>query len=130
MEKKQHITTTQLAFLERFLAKYDFGSEDDKVELKDHLILDFEEKGNGNLSQYLSGEMGFIRRFIGSKLRVIHTNYRRKTLQEVLGFFTSIRKLPMIMTLFLCMYALTMALNETVLIGCLLYTSPSPRDRG
>ena len=116
MEKKQHITTKQLAFLEQFLAKYDFGSEDDKVELKDHLILDFEENGNGNLSQYLSGEMGFIRRFIGAKLKVIHTNYRRKTLQEAFGFFTSIRKLPVAIVLFLCMYALTMALNETVLI--------------
>ena len=116
MEKKQHITTKQLAFLEQFLAKYDFGSEDDKVELKDHLILDFEENGNGNLSQYLSGEMGFIRRFIGAKLKVIHANYRRKTLQEAFGFFTSIRKLPIAIALFLCMYALTIVLNQTVLI--------------
>ncbi len=120
MEKKQHITTKQLAFLEQFLAKYDFGSEDDKVELKDHLILDFEENGNGNLSQYLSGEMGFIKSFIGAKLKVIHANYRRKTLQEAFGFFTSIRKLPVVIILFLSMYVLTMVLNKTVLIGMFL----------
>ena len=54
-----------MAFLERFLKKYDFGSEDDKIELIDHIVLDFEENGNGNLSQYLSEELGFIKNFIG-----------------------------------------------------------------
>ncbi|WP_347173161.1 hypothetical protein [Polaribacter uvawellassae] len=116
MEKKHEITPKQLAFLDRFLKKYNFGSEDDKIELKDHIISDFETNGNGNLSQYLSGELGFINKFIGSKLQVIHKSYRRKTIDEAIGFFTSIKKLPITITVFFCIYLLTISLNETVLI--------------
>jgi hypothetical protein len=116
MEKKHQITAKQLIFLDRFLMKYEFGSEDDKIELKDHIILDFEENGNGNLSQYLSEEISFIKDFIGSKLKVIHKGYRRKTIVEALSFITSIRKLPITIVLFLCIYMLTIYLNETVLI--------------
>ena len=116
MEKKHKITEKQLAFLDRFLTKYDFGSEDDKVELKDHIILDFEENGNGNLSQYLSEELSFIKKFIGGKLKVIHKSYRRKTIDEVISFFTSIKKLPITIAAFLSIYLLTRYLNDTVLI--------------
>ena len=122
MEKKQQITAKHLAFIDRFLAKCDFGFEDDKVELKDYLILNFEENGNGNLSQCLSGEMGFIRRFTGAKPKVVQTNYREKTLQEAFGFFTSIRKFPLAIALFLSMYVMTIALNETVLIVVFIVT--------
>jgi hypothetical protein len=117
MEKKHQITEKQLAFLNRFLKKYNFGSEDDKVELIDHVVLDFEENGNGNLSQYLSEELGFIKKFIGSKLKVIHKNYRRKTIDEAISFFTSIKKLPITIVVFLSVYLLTRYLNGTVLIG-------------
>ena len=116
MEKKHEITEKQLAFLDRFLKKYDFGSEDDKVELIDHIILDFEENGNGNLSQYLSGELDFIKKFIGSKLNVIHKSYRKKTIDEAISFFTSIKKLPFTIAVFLGIYLQTVYLNETVLI--------------
>jgi hypothetical protein len=116
MEKKHEITEKQLVFLDRFLKKYNFGSEDDKIELKDHIISDFEINGNGNLSQYLSEELRFIKKFIGSKLKVIHKNYRRKTIDEAFSFLTSIRKLPITIALFLCIYILTIYLNETILI--------------
>lgn len=116
MEKKHQITTKQLIFLDRFLMKYEFGSEDDKIELKDHIILDFEENGNGNLSQYLSGELDFIKKFIGSKLNVIHKSYRKKTIDEAISFFTSIKKLPFTIAVFLGIYLQTVYLNETVLI--------------
>ena len=114
MEKKHEITEKQLAFLDRFLKKHNFGSEDDKIELKDHIISDFEMNGNGNLSQYLSEELSFIKKFIGNKLRVIHKSYRRKTIDEALSFFTSIKKLPITIVTFLIVYLLVTYVNETV----------------
>ena len=122
MKKKHEITEKQLAFLDRFLKKHNFGSEDDKIELKDHIISDFETNGNGNLSQYLSEELGFIKKFIGNKLRVIHKSYRRKTIDEALSFFTSIKKLPITIVVFLTIYLLTLNLNGKVLI-VLFYVS-------
>ena len=122
MESKYQITAKQLAFLDRFLKKYNFGSEDDKIELKDHIISDFETNGNGNLSQYLSEELGFINKFIGSKLQVIHKTYRRKTIDEAIGFFTSIKKLPITVAVFLTIYFLTINLNGKTLI-ILFYVS-------
>ncbi|MDG1528862.1 MAG: hypothetical protein P8I51_07665 [Polaribacter sp.] len=116
MEKKHEITAKQLAFLDRFLKNHNFGSEDDKIELKDHIISDFEINGNGNLSQYLSEELSFIKKFIGNKLRAIHKSYRRKTIDEALSFFTSIKKLPITVAVFLIIYFLTMNLNGTILI--------------
>jgi hypothetical protein len=116
MGKTHEITVKQLAFLDRFLTKYDFGSEDDKIELKDHIISDFEMNRNGNLSQYLSEELGFIKKFIGSKLKVIHKSYRRKTIDEAFSFFTSIKKTPITIAVFLIIYLLTTYLNGTVLI--------------
>lgn len=114
MEKKHQITAKQLAFLDRFLKKHNFGSEDDKIELKDNIISDFEMNGNGNLSQYLSEELSFIKKFIGNKLRVIHKSYRRKTIDEALSFFTSIKKLPITIVTFLIVYLLVTYVNETV----------------
>lgn len=122
MKEKHKITEKQLAFLDRFLKKYDFGSEDDKIELKDHIVSDFEMNGNGNLSQYLSEELGFIKNFIGSKLKVIHKSYRRKTIDEAISFFTSIKKIPITIAVFLSIYLLTIYLNGTVLIA-LFYVS-------
>ena len=124
MENKYQITEKQLAFLDRFLNKYSFGSEDDKIELKDHIILDFEENGNGNLSQYLSEELEFIKKFIGGKLRVIHKSYRRKTIDELISFFTSIKKTPITIVGFLSIYLLTVYFNKIILI-ILFYVSLS-----
>ena len=114
MEKRYEITDNQIGFLNNFLFKrYPNISDETRVELVDHLISDFEATTtNGNLSQYLSNEMEFIKNFISAKVKLLNANYNRDVWQEYLSFYSDIKKLPITLFIFFVIYFLTETLNN------------------
>lgn len=114
MEKTYKITEKQLDFLENFIdKKYPNISDDTRIELIDHLILDFEATTeNGNLSQYLSNEIEFIRRFMRARVKLLKENYDRDVWQEYFSFFISIKRIPITLFCFFCIYFLSQNLND------------------
>jgi ABC-type multidrug transport system fused ATPase/permease subunit len=114
MEKNYEITEKQLAFLDGFLLKrYPNISDDTRIELTDHLISDFEATSkNGNLSQYLSNETEFVRKFVSRKVKLLRVNYDSDVWQEYFSFFTSIKKIPITLFCFFCIYFLSQNLND------------------
>jgi hypothetical protein len=117
MEKRYEITEKQLAFLNDFLfRKYPSISDDIRIELTDHLISDFEvTTENGNLSQYLSNELEFIRNFVGARINLIQKNYNREVRLKYLSFFTKIKLLPFTILGFILIYVLVSKLNNNLL---------------
>ena len=114
MEKRYEITDNQIGFLNNFLFKrYPNISDETRIELVDHLISDFEATTtNGNLSQYLSNEMEFIKNFISAKVKLLNANYNRDVWQEYLSFYSDIKKLPITLFIFFVIYFLTENLNN------------------
>tara|TARA_B110000238_G_C15927430_1_gene353211 strand:- start:73 stop:723 length:651 start_codon:yes stop_codon:yes gene_type:complete len=114
MEKKYKITEKQLAFLEDFLLrKYKDISVETRIELTDHLILDFEATTkNGNLSQYVSNEITFIRKFTATKIKLYKNLYRKETWQYFFSFFKDLNKLPYSVFCFILFYSLTESLSN------------------
>lgn len=114
MEKRYEITDKQIGFLNNFLFKrYPNISDETRIELVDHLISDFEATTtNGNLSQYLSNEMEFIKNFISAKVKLLNANYNRDVWQEYLSFYSDIKKLPTTLFVFFVIYFLTENLNN------------------
>jgi hypothetical protein len=114
MEKRYEITDKQLAFLEGFIdKKYSNINEETRIELIDHLISDFEATTeNGNLSQYLSNELEFIRRFMSARVKILGVNYTRNVWQEYWSFFTDFKKVPITLFTFLMIYFLSNNLNS------------------
>ncbi|WP_339881360.1 hypothetical protein [Polaribacter vadi] len=114
MERKHEITEKQLDFLENFIdKKYSSTNEESRIELIDHLISDFEATTeNGNLSQYLSNEIEFIRRFMRTRVKLLKANYDRDVWQEYFTFFTSIKRIPVTLFCFFCIYFLSQNLND------------------
>lgn len=114
MEKRYEITDKQIGFLNNFLFKrYPNISDETRIELVDHLISDFEATTtNGNLSQYLSNEMEFIKNFISAKVKLLNANYNRDVWQEYLSFYSDIKKLPITLFIFFVIYFLTETLNN------------------
>ena len=105
MEKNYEITKKQLSFLEGFLdRKHPHISRETKVELIDHLVSDFEATTeNGNLSQYLSNELEFIRKFVFNGVSEVKKTYRKETWGKFFSFFANAKMLPIsifIITLF------------------------------
>ena len=96
MKNKYEITEKQLAFLEDFLErKYPNISQETRIELIDHLISDFENTTeNGNLSQYLSNEIEFIRKFAFSGMKEIKKTYNKQTWKMFFSFFNETKFLP------------------------------------
>jgi hypothetical protein len=117
MEKRYKITEKQLVFLEDFLKrKYPSITDETRIELTDHLVSDFEvTTENGNLSQYLSNELEFIRKFVGSKMISIQKNYNKDIRLKYLSFFINIKFLPFTIFGFFVLYFLVEYLNDTFL---------------
>ncbi|SDS49547.1 hypothetical protein SAMN05216503_3243 [Polaribacter sp. KT25b] len=114
MEKSYEITEKQLDFLEGFLKrKYPSITDETKIELTDHLISDFEATTeNGNLSQYLSNELEFIRKFVSTRVKLLGVNYNRDVWQEYLSYYTSIKKVPISIFTYFLIYFLSVNLNN------------------
>lgn len=114
MKKRYEITEKQLAFLNGFiLRKYPAISEETRIELIDHLISDFEATTeDGNLSQYLSNEIEFIKKFISNRVKLLRVNYNKDVLQEYLSFFTGVKKIPITLFTLFIIYFLSENLND------------------
>lgn len=108
MEKKHEVTEKQLAFLEDFLQrKYPNISKETRIELVDHLISDFEATTeDGNLSQYLSNEIEFIRKFAFSGMNEIKKTYSKQTWKMFFNFFIDIKFLPITICVIFIFYFL------------------------
>lgn len=122
MEKRYEITEKQLTFLEDFLSrKYSGISDDVKIELIDHLISDFEATTeNGNLSQHLSNELGFIRRFVFTERKKFKSNYSKETWLKFIGFFAYLQFLPYSLLVIITFYFLSENLSNKTLYLVLL----------
>lgn len=122
MEKRYEITEKQLVFLEDFLSrKYSGISDDVKIELMDHLISDFEATTeNGNLSQYLSNELGFIRSFVFTDSKKFKSNYSKETWLKFIDFFTDLQFLPYSLLVIITFYFLSENLSNKTLYLVLL----------
>ncbi len=114
MEKRYEITQKQLTFLEDYLKrKYPSITEETRIELTDHLVSDFEATTkNGNLSQYLSNEIEFIRRFMRTRVKLLGANYTRYVWLEYASFFTSLKKVPITLFIFFIIYLLSVNLSD------------------
>lgn len=105
MEKKHTITDKQLAFLEDYIKrKKRYFDVESRLELTDHLICDFEENGNGNISQFLAEKSIFIANYKNSKAEKIHWAYQRELWKVFLGFFINFRTIPIVFLTSLLMY--------------------------
>ncbi|MCL7752381.1 hypothetical protein [Polaribacter sp. Z022] len=119
MEKRYEITEKQLAFLEGYLLrKYPSITNETRIELTDHLISDFEATTeNGNLSQFLSNEMGFIRKFVFDSANRHQKKYGKETWKQFFSFFTETKLLPFTLLVFVLFYFLVENLNDKWLWG-------------
>jgi hypothetical protein len=117
MEKHYEITEKQLVFLEDFLLKkYPAISDETRIELTDHLIFDFEATTeNGNLSQYLSNELEFIKVFISSRVNLLKEKYDKDVWAEYFSFFINIKRIPITLFCYFLIYILTENLNDKFL---------------
>lgn len=114
MKKNYEITEKQLTFLEDYLKrKYPGITDETRIELIDHLVSDFEANTpNGNLSQYLSNELEFIRRFMRTRVKLLEVNYNKDVWEEYFSFFTTIKKIPITLFCFFGIYFLSQNLND------------------
>lgn len=121
MEKCYEITQKQLTFLEDYLKrKYPSITEETRIELKDHLVSDFEATTkNGNLSQYLSNELGFIRKFIFDSANRHQKKYGKETWKQFFDFFRKVKLLPITFFILILFWILTKNLNDKWLWGSL-----------
>lgn len=127
MEKSYEITEKQLDFLEDFLKKkYPNMSNETRIELVDHLVADFEATTeNGNLSQYLSHEIEFIRNFINNRLIEWKKKYCQLTWNKFFSFFFNFKLIPISILVFVFFYFLnhTFSTKNTWLVLLLLQNS-------
>ncbi|QXP66123.1 hypothetical protein [Polaribacter sp. AHE13PA] len=114
METRYEITEKQLAFLEDYLLrKYPSITDETRIELVDHLVSDFEKTTeNGNLSQYLSNELGFIKQFIFDKANTHQKSYGKQTWKQFYSFLTDIKLLPITFSTLIIFYFLNENLVE------------------
>ena len=117
MENSYEITEKQLVFLEGFLLrKYPNISDETRIELIDHLISNFEATTeNGNLSQYLSNEIEFIRRFVSNRVIEVKKNYGKQTWYHFFDFFTDYKLIPYSLIIVVTFYLLSENLNNKYL---------------
>lgn len=122
MEKNYEITEKQLTFLEGYLKrKYPSITDETRIELTDHLISDFEATTkNGNLSQYLSNELVFIRKFVFDSANNHQKKYGKETWQQFFSFFSDFKLLPISAFIFIAFYFLNENLNDKWTWGVLM----------
>lgn len=116
MEKKYTITEKQLAFLDSFLDRKGYTNNETKFELMDHLICDFEENGNGNLSQFLSNKLYFIEQQKFKKEKIFNRLYFKEMLKEFVSFFIDFKKITITILLFFLSYLTTVFFSEKVVL--------------
>lgn len=114
MEKDYEITEKQMLFLNSYLLrKYPGITEEIRIELTDHLISDFEATTkNGNLSEYLSNELVFIRKFVFDSANRHQKKYGKETWRQFLDFFMNLKLLPIVFSLMFIFYLLANNLNN------------------
>lgn len=122
MEKSYEITEKQLTFLEDFLKrKYPSITDETRVELTDHLVSDFEATTEkGNLSQYLSNELEFIRKFVFEGANNHQKKYSKQTWKQFFSFFTDVKSLPFSISVLILFYFLAENLTDKWLWGSLI----------
>ncbi|QOD59901.1 hypothetical protein H9I45_11140 [Polaribacter haliotis] len=122
MKKNYEITEKQLTFLNGYLLKkYPDISDETRIELVDHLISDFEATTeNGNLSQYLSNELGFIRKFVFTDRKKFKSTYSKETWLKFSNFFTDLKLLPFSLLIIIAFYFLSENVNNKTLYLVLL----------
>ena len=114
MEKK--ITDKQLAFLEDYLKRKKlFSDEEERFELMDHLICDFEVNGNGNLTQYLADCSWFISQYGAKRNSNIHWGYQSLLWKKLFSFFVEFNYFPITIIIGLSFLYLSYSLNEKLL---------------
>ncbi|MDP5104924.1 MAG: hypothetical protein NWQ31_02000 [Polaribacter sp.] len=113
MKKRYEITEKQLTFLEDFLKrKYPSITDETRIELSDHLVSDFEATTeNGNLSQYLSNELEFIRKFVFEGTNNHQKRYSKQTWKKFFSFFTDVQLLPFSFSVLILFYFLAENIN-------------------
>lgn len=114
MEKNYETTAKQLAFLESYLKrKYPSITDETRIELTDHLISDFEATTkNGNLSQYLTNELGFIRKFVFDAANRHQKKYGKETWKQFFSFFTDLKLLSYTLLIVVIFFLLSENLNN------------------
>ncbi|WP_339659594.1 hypothetical protein [uncultured Polaribacter sp.] len=119
MKKRYEITEKQLTFLEDFLKrKYPSITDETRIELSDHLVSDFEATSeNGNLSQYLSNELEFIRKFVFEGTNNHQKRYSKQTWKQFFSFFTDVKSLPFTISVLILFYFLAENLTDKWLWG-------------
>ena len=120
MHKNFKISAKQLVFLEDFLQrKYKGISKETKAELINYLRLDFEATTkNGNLSQYLSNEINFIKNYVDTRTLDIKKNYSKETWLYFYGFLTNFKLMPIAIITMVMFYYLNESFNSK--IACLV----------
>tara|TARA_R110002050_G_scaffold235105_1_gene370986 strand:+ start:90 stop:740 length:651 start_codon:yes stop_codon:yes gene_type:complete len=119
MEKNYEITEKQFDFLENFIdKKYSSINEESRIELIDHLISDFEATTeNGNLSQYLSNEIEFVRTFVFNRISDLKKDYSKQTWKQFFSFFSDLKLIPITFLTIILFYLLSENLNDKWLWG-------------
>ena len=114
MEKK--ITEKQLKFLSEFLNRKGYENDETKLELMDHLICEFEENGNGNLSEFLSHKLEFIRSYKQKHQNIISQVYKKELISEFKKYFLNLDKIPITLISLFVMYFVATNFNSKVTI--------------
>jgi magnesium-transporting ATPase (P-type) len=114
MKEKYKITEKQLTFLSDFLTRKEHENDEIKLELMDHLICEFEEKGNGNLSEFLSNKLEFISGYKQKHQNIISQVYKKELIGEFKKYFLNLDKFPITLISLFVMYFVTANFNSKV----------------
>ncbi|MFD0992655.1 hypothetical protein [Tenacibaculum geojense] len=115
MMNKKYTTDKQLDFLDSFLTMKGYANNENKIELMDHLICDFELNGNGNLSQYLSNKLHFIEQQKFKREKILNKIYLKEMFNEFTLFFTDFKRILITLLVFLFVVCLTRFFNNKVI---------------
>ncbi|WP_299834265.1 hypothetical protein [uncultured Tenacibaculum sp.] len=117
MKEKHIITDKQLNFLDKFLTKKGYVNSENKIELMDHLICDFELNGNGNLSQFLSTKLYFIEQQKSKREKILNKLYLKEMFKEFLTFFSDFKRILVTLFVFLFIFCLTKYFNNKIILA-------------
>lgn len=123
MKGKSNITDKQLAFLEDYIKrKKVYFETEERLELIDHLICDFEENGNGNISEFLANKSSFIFNYKSSRKESVHWAYQKELWKIFFSFFTHLKTIPLVLFIVVLFYELINRFSEkTVSIIFILF---------
>lgn len=125
------ITKKQLTFLEDYIKrKKAFLDTETRLELIDHLVCDFEENGNGNISQFLADKATFIFNYKNTKSEEIHWAYQRELWKVFFRFFTNLKMLSIVFLVMVLFYQLITNFSLKVVMGGYLVVILAPTILG